>query len=111
MYNHRTLWYIKDGGEATKMAVTSKNDRIDIRLAAEHKEALLRAASSLGLSLSDFMVSRSLEAANEILRKHTITMSPRDLERFLAALEDNCEPSEVLKKAAKRYKENRSETA
>jgi uncharacterized protein (DUF1778 family) len=88
------------------MSNVSKDERIDIRLKNEHKEALLRAAALLGLSLSDFVVSTSIERANEILRSQTvITMSPRDLERFLAALDEDAEPTETLKNAADRYKQ------
>ena len=88
------------------MATTTKDERIDIRLNSEHKEALMRAAAMFGLSLSDFVVSKSLEAANEILQKHTITMSPRDLDKFITALSEDAEPNEALKKAAKRYKKD-----
>jgi uncharacterized protein (DUF1778 family) len=83
----------------------TKDERIDLRLSSEHKDALMRAASALGLSLSDFVVSRSLEAANELLRKHTIlTMSPRDLESFLTALDEDRKPNDALVKAAEQYK-------
>lgn len=84
----------------------AKDERIDVRLNSDHKEALLRAAALQGLSLSDFIVMRSLEAAQEVIRKHSvITLSPDDLKRFLKALDEDAEPNEKLKRAAKRYLE------
>lgn len=91
------------------MAVSrAKNERIDIRLNSEHKDALLGASALLGLSLSDFIVTRSLEAAHEVIRKHTvITMTPGDCERFLMALDEDAAPNEALKKAAVQYRKKR----
>jgi len=92
----------------------AKNERVDIRLNSEHKEALLRAAAVQGLSLSEFIVARSLEAAHEVIRRHTvITMTPRDLDRFVRALDEDASPNEALKEAAKahRAKERKARAA
>ena len=49
---------------------------------------------------------RSVEAAQEVIRKHSvITLSPDDSKRFLKALDEDAEPNEKLKRAAKRYLE------
>ena len=88
------------------MAVSkARNERIDIRLNSEHKEALLRAAAMQGLSLSEFVVARSLEAAHAVIRRHTvIAMSSGDLDRFAQALDEDASPNEALKKAAKTHR-------
>jgi uncharacterized protein (DUF1778 family) len=88
------------------MAVSrAKEARIDIRLSSDHKAALSKASALQGLSLSDFIITRSLDAANEVIRKHSvITLSPADLERFARAIEQDAEPNESLKKAAERYR-------
>lgn len=95
------------------MAVSrTKNERIDIRLSASNKDDLLRAAAMLGLSLSDFVTMRSLEAAHEILRRRTeIKMSKKDVERFVRALEEDAEPNEALKRAAERYRAEKEKQA
>ncbi len=87
------------------MAVSKgKSERIDIRLNSEHKDALMRASALEGLSLSDFILLRSLEAAREVIQQHAvITLSPSDLERFARALDEDAAPNEALKRAAERY--------
>ncbi len=86
--------------------VKTKDERIDVRLNRDHKEALVRAAALQGLSVSDFIVSRALEAAHEVIRKHcVITMHPDDFKRFVKALDEDSEPNEKLKRAVKRYLE------
>lgn len=85
-----------------------KDERIDIRLNSDHKDALLRASALQGLSLSDFIIMRSLDAAHEVIRKHTmIAMTPRDLDKFVRALDEDAAPNDALKRAAERYKKSR----
>lgn len=85
------------------MAVSRKDSRVDIRLSAEHKENLLRAATSLGLSLSDFMVLKSMEAADEVLRR-SLKLTPRDLDVLMNALDREQEPSGALLRAVEKYR-------
>ncbi len=88
-------------------ASKEKNERIDIRLNSEHKDALLRASALQGQSLSDFIITRSLDAANEVIRRHTvITLSLGDLERFVRALDEDAAPNAALRKAAAKYQKS-----
>jgi len=86
------------------MAKIMKDNRLDIRLGTEQKDVLARAAALLGLNLSDFVISKSLDAAHNILKEHTvINMSPRDLATFMGALQEESEPTAALKRAVERY--------
>lgn len=86
----------------------AKNERIDIRLNSEHKAALLKAAALQGLSLSDFIIMESIEAANEVIRRHTvITLTPGDFDRFTRALDEDAAPNEALVRAAEQYRKSR----
>ena len=87
----------------------TKNERVDIRLRGEQKESLLRASALQGLSLSEFMLMKSLEAADEVIHRHSvITLSPRDLERFASALDEDAAPNEALVRADKARRERRA---
>lgn len=93
-------------------AVQTKDARFDVRVAAEQKEKIERAAYLSGLSLSEFVVSTSLAAASEVLqRQNQMTLSERDWQQFRAALEADDEPTEAAKKAAERYNQGRADGA
>lgn len=80
--------------------------RLDFRLDAEAKEAIMQAAHVMGKSLSEFAVSSLVRSAQEVLEKHqTITLSNRDFDAFLEAIESDEEPNDALKRAAERYKQ------
>ena len=82
-----------------------KDERLDLRLPAEAKETIEKAAIISGQSLTDFVVATTTERAREIIRQSdAITLSARDHARVMAALDDPPEPSEALKRAAERYK-------
>lgn len=84
--------------------VPQRDERIDLRVSAEVKNLLARAASLAGMSVSGFMVSVAAERAREILTDHeSLTLSPRDWEVFLAALDRDQPPDPQLKAAAQRY--------
>ncbi len=87
---------------------SAKNARVDLRVAAEQKEKIERAAYLSGLSLSEFVVSKSLAAASEVLqRQNQLTLTERDWQQFRAALEADDEPTGAAQKAAARYNEGR----
>ena len=86
------------------MARALKNDRIDLRLRPETREAIEKAAMISGQSLADFVMDASIERAREVIRESdVITLSARDHARVLAALDSPPEPSPALKRAAERY--------
>jgi uncharacterized protein (DUF1778 family) len=82
-----------------------KNDRVDLRLTPETKKTIEKAAMISGQSLTDFVVAATTERAREVNRESdAITLSERDRERVLAALDNPPQPSPALKRAAARYK-------
>ncbi len=84
------------------MASTStvKQERMHIRVDAPTKLKLERAATYLHKSLSEFVLSQALHAADEVICEHeTLALSERDWEVFLDALESPPEPGPKLKRA------------
>ena len=71
----------------------TRDTRLDFRLAQEDKSLIEQAASLVGLTVSQFVASNSLEAAQRIVRdRQGIVMSQRDFDAFVAAL-DSDEPA------------------
>lgn len=84
--------------------MSAKTARVDFRIVAEQKETIEKAAALSGLNLSDFIISMSLARATEVLQDRArITLSERDWQQFVGALEEDREPSEAVKRAAERY--------
>lgn len=86
--------------------VAAKSERVSLRIDAESKRALERAASYTGSSLSDFVITRALAAANEVIQaRETVGLSRRDWDAFLDALANPPEPSPGLERALRRHDE------
>lgn len=84
----------------------AKTERVSLRIDAAGKRALERAASYTGSSLSDFVITRALAAANEVIQaRETVVLSARDWEAFLDALENPPEASAELERALRRHDE------
>jgi uncharacterized protein (DUF1778 family) len=80
------------------------HERIDLRVSADLKTLLSRAASYCGMSLSSFLVSIAAARAKEVVAEHeTLTLSPRDWEAFVAALDDADQPRPRLVAATRHY--------
>ena len=85
-------------------STTQRDERIDLRLSADLKALLARAASYSGMSLSSFLVSSASERAKELLaERETLTLSSRDWRAFLAGLDKAGRRRPKLEAAAKRY--------
>ena len=98
---YRTLLYVQLSTVQNHMAI--KTERLDMRLSAEHKELLERAAAITGQAVTSFAVSNLLEKAREVIEQHTRTVLGReDHERFLEILNSDDEPAPALLKAAER---------
>jgi len=79
--------------------------RIHFRLPQEVKEVIERAALAAGLTVTDFAISALLQSAHETLeRQAQRRLSDRDRDFFLKMLDEDVEPNEALKQAARRYK-------
>ncbi len=86
------------------MASTTQGRRLDVRLAAEHKELIERAATLLGQTLSAFTVSTLVREAEDVTQRFgTLQLTNRDRDAFLAALENPPRPNPKLRKAANRH--------
>lgn len=84
----------------------TKERRIDLRLNQEQKKTLEKAAALMGLSVSSYVLSHSLNAARKDIASHeTLILSERDSELFLSLLENPPEPNEALKSAMREYQD------
>ena len=89
--------------------IAHRDERIDLRVKAEVKEILARAASYAGESLSHFLVSAASERARTIVaERETLSLTLHDWKTFLAGLDDADRPRPKLETAAKRYMKRRT---
>lgn len=88
--------------------MSSKEARISFRVPKEQKAMMERAVNLTGrASLSDFIRASAEEKARKTLKDYeTMELSKEDSKVFAEALLNPTEPSEKLKEAARRYKEN-----
>jgi uncharacterized protein (DUF1778 family) len=81
-------------------AQTLKQQRLHIRLDGDSKQKLERAAAYANRSLSEFVLSRALDAADAVILEHeTLRLRDADRQVFLDALEDPPEPNARLRQA------------
>ena len=83
----------------------SRSERLEARITAEQKALLSRAAELSGRSLTDFVINSAQTAARDTIRDYeNMTLSERDRQAFVAALLEDAQPSERLRRAADRYR-------
>ena len=83
---------------------TSQTARLDLRLDPKRKHLIEQAAKLLGQSISAFTVSSAVRQASEIVERFgTLSLSDRDRDAFLAALDNPPKPNARLKKAFKSH--------
>ena len=86
---------------------TAKQERMHIRLDALSKQKLEKAASYAHKKLSEFVLSQSLAAAENIISEHEqITLSNSDWDLFLDALENPPATNAKLKQASELHKKS-----
>ena len=86
------------------VATATKTERVSLRIDADGKRTLERAAGYAGSSLSDFVITRALAAANEVIQaRETVVLSGRDWDAFLDALENPPAPNAKLQRALRRH--------
>ena len=79
---------------------TLEQQRLHIRLDGDSKRKLERAATYAHRSLSEFVLSRALDAADAVIAEHeTIRLTDADWQVFLDALEHSPEPNARLRQA------------
>lgn len=87
------------------MKVTvNKESRLTIRCNPRARELLDKAATYAHLSVSEFVLSHALASAEKVVQENeAITLTPRDFQAFLAALDAPTAPNLALKNAMKRH--------
>ena len=90
--------------------ITSKEERIELRVSAEDKSTFLRSQKVSGdKSFSSFMVRVLRKHAEEILAQHDrVLATERDRNVFFDAVFGSLEPNEALRSAAIRYNAKKS---
>ncbi len=84
---------------------TKANPRLAFRMKPELKERIEAAAALLGLNLTDFVLSTLSERAFEVVERHrNITLSDRDRDRFLEALNRHGRPIPALVETIQRHR-------
>ncbi len=82
-----------------------KNDRLQVRLDAEAKRVLQRAAGYRRISVSQFVLAAALDEAEKMIRDNqAVTVSGADWKAFYDALTNPPAPNTTLRKAFARYK-------
>jgi uncharacterized protein (DUF1778 family) len=83
-----------------------KDERLEARVSADLKTMFQRAADLEGVTLSDFMISTLVERSRATIREHEIiTLTGRNREVFLEALQNPPPVNPKLAAAFKRLKE------
>lgn len=90
------------------MTTTTKNDikkaRLEARISTQQKEIIIEAARITGRSLTDFIVSTVVEAAQETIRQQQIfQLSEKDRLFFVETILNPPLPTEKLKTSAQKY--------
>jgi uncharacterized protein (DUF1778 family) len=81
-----------------------KQDRIELRASEREMERFTEAASFRGMSLSAFLRQAALEKSEEVLKsRDALTLSNKDRDLFLEALENPPKPNKRLQQAFKNY--------
>ncbi len=88
--------------------IVHRAERIDLRVNAEVKEILARAAAYTGESLSHFLVAAASDRAKTVLaEQETLILTQKDWKAFFAGLDNADRPRPKLEAAAKRYMKRR----
>ena len=86
-------------------AAETKDDRLQVRLDAESKSVLQRAASYRHETVSQFVLATAMEEAEKVIRENeVVTLSGPDWKVFYDALTDPPAPGAALRKAFAKYK-------
>ena len=84
----------------------TKESRLNIRCDLRARELLDNAATYAHLSVSEFVLSRALASAEQVVQANeAITLEPAHFKAFLAALDESAKPNTALKRAMKRHAE------
>lgn len=80
------------------MGITTRKERIDIRISLQDKKTIEKAAEYNNLSLSSYIVSVVLKQARLDLKDNeTIILNNSERDNFIKALSEFNEPNQALK--------------
>jgi uncharacterized protein (DUF1778 family) len=81
------------------MRQTRKRQSLNLRIKAEERGLIDRAAKTLGKNRTDFVLDAARRAAEDALLERTVlTVSPKAYAEFLARLDAPPQPNERLRK-------------
>lgn len=82
----------------------TRADRIDVRITPETKALLVRAATLRGSNLTTFMLESAQERAVELIERYErLSLTNRDRDTLLSALDHPPAPAPALRKAFQKY--------
>lgn len=85
--------------------MAAKTERVEVRVPAEVKDIIERAAAWSGCTLSDFVRDAARDKAVAVVRESSeLRLSNRDRDTFLAMLDNPPKPNKALKDAAMKYR-------
>lgn len=80
-----------------RTSTPNESARINLRTSQELKDLIERAASLSGATVSSFMLQSAADVARRMLaQQEVITLSDRDRDTFLKALDNPSEPAQAL---------------
>lgn len=86
------------------MEKATKKSRLTIRCSGHARELLDKAATYARLSVTEFVLSRALASAEEVIQANeAITLRPDDFQAFLDAFDGPHQPNPALEKAFERH--------
>jgi uncharacterized protein (DUF1778 family) len=106
LYSHRTHNFAQIPAEPTRAMpqASTKERRLNIRCDEQTRALLDRAAGHARVTLSEFVLSRAVQAAEQVVReRESISLPEADFTAFLTALDAPAEPSPALLRAARRH--------
>lgn len=87
--------------------MASATNRIDLRIDANQKDILKKAAALRGVTLTQYLVSTAVTSAEKVIEEHaSMTLQDDVFDRFAAACESATPPNQALKDALVFAKEN-----
>jgi uncharacterized protein (DUF1778 family) len=88
------------------MSTTTKDGRLNIRCDSRARQLLDKATAYAQTSVSDFVLSHALAAAEEVVRANeSMALTAMDFNALLAALDGPVEPNAALARAFDRHTE------
>ncbi|MCE9636245.1 MAG: DUF1778 domain-containing protein [Planctomycetes bacterium] len=90
--------------------MATRTERLDVRVTAQHKKLIERAALAMGQPVTSFVLASVLDRAREALQSESRTvLSDRDRTAFLAILDSAARPTRALARAVARSRKHNAD--